>query len=134
MRQNRYTLYSACFSPALLLGTCGCKLYVSSLIKKFVVGSEGKFGRNVDRNFDIVLIVHHNRMPATIQRHIVSCITRIRDANTLDQAHSTREYRVMAFHAHYHRYCRDISKNQDKIGKKCKEFVFVDVESSDALE
>ena len=26
MRQNRYAFYSACFSPVLLLGTCGCKV------------------------------------------------------------------------------------------------------------
>jgi len=62
-------------------------------------------------------------MVAVGQRHVECLVSRVRDANTFDLAHSTRTHGIVTFHVHEHGNGGNVTKAGDDIGMEGKEAV-----------
>ena len=61
------------------------------------------------------------RMIATGQGHVERPISRVRDANGLDLAHSTGKQGIVSFHVHEHGNSGNVTKASDDIGMEGEE-------------
>ena len=55
------------------------------------------------------------------QQYIEHVVSQVRDANTLDLAHSTGTQGIMSFHVHNHGNSGNVTKASDNIGMEDEE-------------
>jgi len=60
-------------------------------------------------------------MIAAGQRHVERLVSRVRDANTEDPAHSTGTPGIVSFHVHEHGNSGNVTKGSDDIGMESEE-------------